>query len=618
MKYINTFLHGLTVAALMAVSGAQGVTLEEAAAIAAQGREDVAQRPNWRTDETPEQHDQRMEWWRDARFGMFIHWGVYAMLAGEYKGADQKGVGEWIMCNAKIPVEEYQAMGRQFNPVKYNPEDIVLMAKNAGMKYLVITAKHHDGFCLWESDARSDWSVTSTTWGKDLLQPLAAACKKHGIKFGLYFSHNHDWSTAGGANGDRNWDPIQTSKSFDDYYYNVAVPQTEELMKSFPELSVFWFDLGYGSHLTPAHEKVMLDLVRKYHPQCILNDRLDVTSGLFSGDFQTHEGNFPGGVQAGDWETCMTMDGSWGYIKNVQPWRVKDTTALVKQLGTIVSRGGNYLLNIGPRGDGSIDPRQSEPLAGVGKWMQKYSESIYGCGISPIGSGGWGVVTGKDLGNGAQKAYLHIHDWPQSGRILVPNGRKNVKKVTWLKNGSSIKVEAVGKDAFIVDVGDSPKDDVVSVVELALKGEVAPLDHSLIDTTDYKTTLPVTIGELDSDLKIDFENKWSYELTNWNEKGERISFPTFEVVQPGRMTITLKYGSKAAWAGNTCAVTIGNHTFDVTVKNEYGDDAKKYMYADLGTIDLEPGHYTLSVEAKSLVAGADNLMNLNEVLLQPR
>ncbi len=617
MKQINTFFHGIAVAALMGAAGAQGVTLDEAAAIAAQGREEVAKRPNWRTDETPELHDQRMEWWREARFGMFIHWGVYAMLAGEYKGEDQKGVGEWIMLNAKIPVEEYKAMGRQFNPTNYNPEDIVLLAKEAGMKYLVITAKHHDGFCLWDSKA-TDWDVASTKWGRDLLQPLSAACKKHGIKFGLYFSHNHDWSTPGGDNGGRNWDPIQTSKSFDEYYYNVAVPQVEELMKSFPDLSVFWFDLGYGGHLTPAHEKVMLDLVRKYHPQCILNDRLDVTSGLFSGDFETHEGNFPGGVQAGDWETCMTMDGSWGYIKNVEPWRIKDTPALVKQLGTIVSRGGNYLLNIGPRGDGSVDPRQSGPLKGVGEWMKVNSDAIYGCGISPIGSGGWGVVTGKELGNGRRKAYLHIQQWPSSGSILVPNGRKNVKVVRWLDDQSKIKVKAVGQDAFLINVGDTPRNDCVSVIELDLLGEVTPLDHSLIDTADYKTTLPITIGELGGDMKINFENKWSYELTNWNEKGEKVSFPSFEVVQPGKMRLTLKYGSKAAWAGNTCTVMLGKHTFDVTVKNEYGDEPKKYMYADLGTIDLEPGSYTLSLEAKSLVNGADNLMNLNEVLLQPR
>ena len=614
---IQTF--GLPCSALAEEIEKAAMTLEEVAALAAQGRHQGNQRPKWRTDETAEQYARRMAWWTEARFGMFIHWGVYAMLAGQYQGKDMGGVGEWIMLDAEIPIAEYQAIGRQFNPVKYDPERIVLLAKEAGMKYLVITAKHHDGFCLWESDVH-DWGVKSTVWGKDLLQPLAAACKKHGLRFGLYFSHNHDWSTPGGDNADRNWDPIQTSKTFDDYYYNVAIPQAKELLTRFEDLDVFWFDLGYGDHLTPEHEKVMLDLLYKHRPNIILNDRLNPGLGKFTGDFQTHEGNFPGGSLAGAWETCMTMDGSWGFIKNVQPHHQKEALDLVKQLSTVVSRGGNYLLNIGPMGDGAVHPRQSEPLKEVGAWMRQHGEAIYGCSVSPVRTGSWGVSTGKDTESG-HTVYLHILNWPESGQILVPNGGSQIQSVRWLGSDSIPNVTPAAGEAFLIDVGSEPIHPLGSVIKLDMAGEIPPLKRTVLDHADFTTEIPATYGQFTDDTgdaEIYLENPsrhWLFEIRKWNSPDEALTFPAVDTAVDKEYDVILLFRSRPEWAGNTYVFNIGEHTFEGKVE---APDEKGEVWGQFSGVRLKPGTHDISIQPKNLVEGANNLMDLQKIFIRPR
>ena len=232
----------------------------------------AAQTPVWPyTDETPQQRDARMQWWREARFGMFIHWGVYAVPAGTYQGRQISGIGEWIMWNAQIPVNEYKAFARQFDPVKYDPDAWVRLAKEAGMKYIVITSKHHDGFALFNSNV-TDWDVVDATpCGKDLIQPLAEACRRHGIKLGFYYSQAQDWCHPGGAKaGNRQWDPAQAG-DMDEYLRTIAVPQVKEILTRYGDIAVLWWDTPVN--MTPERA-AMFEPVVSQVPGIITNNRL--------------------------------------------------------------------------------------------------------------------------------------------------------------------------------------------------------------------------------------------------------------------------------------------------------------------------------------------------------
>ncbi|HTH30202.1 MAG TPA: alpha-L-fucosidase, partial [Lacibacter sp.] len=386
-------------------------------------------------------NDQRMEWWREARFGMFIHWGVYAVPAGTYNGQKIDRIGEWIMNRGKIPVKEYQAFAKDFNPVKYDPEAWVLMAKNAGMKYIVITAKHHDGFALFKSNA-SKWNIVDATpYGKDLIKPLAEACRKHGIKLGLYYSHAQDWNNPGGAaarkvttegwaNPDSakidaytaansgHWDPLQTTKTMAQYIDEVAVPQVREILTNYGDVAVLWWDTPTGMTDEFAEK---LNALLKLQPNIITNDRLKRPN--YPGDFKTPEQRIPNlsELDGKDWETCMTMNETWGYKSYANKWKSLET--LVRNTVDIASKGGNYLLNVGPKADGTFPQESIDLLKGVGTWMKVNGESIYSTKASPFGLFNWGRCTKKE-NNGNTTLYFSVFEWPKDGKLSIP-GLKN-------------------------------------------------------------------------------------------------------------------------------------------------------------------------------------------------
>lgn len=378
--------------------------------------------------ESKEQRDARMAWWRDAKFGMFIHWGVYAVPAGFYQDKPVKGIGEWIMNRGKIPMAEYQQFAKEFNPVKYDAEAWVKLAKDAGMKYIVITTKHHDGFALFDSKV-NDWNmVKATPYGKDLIRPLADACRKHGIRLGFYYSQAQDWINGGSAIGGK-WDKAQ-EHDMDDYIDRVALPQVKEICSNYGEFpDVIWWDTPTDMNTNRAQK--LFDAVQALQPNVIQNNRL---GGGFKGDTETPEQKIPArGFPGRDWETCMTMNDTWGFKRDDHNW--KSARTIIRQLCDIASKGGNYLLNVGPTAEGLIPEPSIERLAAVGKWMQVNSEAIYGTTATPFGSEfGEAVKTkdgyGKDtLVSSANdwratskpgKLYLIIFNWPVNGKFAVP------------------------------------------------------------------------------------------------------------------------------------------------------------------------------------------------------
>ena len=261
-----------------------------------------------------------MKWWREARFGMFIHWGVYSVPAGTYKDKKISGIGEWIMNNGKIPVAEYKAYAKEFNPVNYNPDEWVRLAKEAGMKYIVITSKHHDGFALFDSKV-TDWDIVDATpYGKDLLKPLAQACKKHGIKLGFYYSQAQDWNHAGGAANGGHWDPAQDG-DMNEYIQKIAAPQVREILTNYGDIAVLWWDTP--TDMTRQRADMLQPLI-ELQPGIITNNRL---GGGYPGDTETPEQFIPAtGFKDRDWETCMTMNNTWGYKSYDNSWKPRKET----------------------------------------------------------------------------------------------------------------------------------------------------------------------------------------------------------------------------------------------------------------------------------------------------
>jgi alpha-L-fucosidase len=381
-------------------------------------------------DEATLKHDAKMEWWREARFGMFIHWGLYAVPAGEWNGVEIPGISEWIMLRAKIPVAEYEKLAKQFNPVKFDADEWVKLAKLAGMKYIVITSKHHDGFAMFHSRASQYNIMDATPFGRDPLKELAEACKKNGIRLGFYYSQAQDWHEPGGTyagidRGEPHWDKNLTRDSLMNYINSKALPQVKEILENYGVLDILWWDTPVG--MTEEAALALQNEVEKY-PGMLTNNRL---YRPWPGDFSTPEQHIPPTGLDYDWEVCMTMNTSWGYKWYDNNWKSPET--LIRMMVDIASKGGNLLLNVGPTAEGLIPDSSVVRLKEMGVWMQKNGESIYGTSASPFFKLPWGRCTQK-TNNGKTTLYLHVFNWPKDGILRVPGLKTRVKDVFLLAN----------------------------------------------------------------------------------------------------------------------------------------------------------------------------------------
>lgn len=418
----------------------------------------------------------RMDWWREARFGLFIHWGLYSIPAGEWK--DRTDHAEWIRESAQIPLEQYDEFVSQFNPVNFNADEWVAMAKNAGMKYIVITSKHHDGFCLFDSK-ETDFDVMSTPFKRDILKELSDACAKQGIALCFYHSimdwHHPDYLPR------RNWETSRPAEGANmDSYVSHMKKQLKELLTNYGKIGVIWFDGEWEDTWTHDRGKDLYNYLRKLSPDLIINNRVDKgRSGMagltkdstYYGDFGTPEQEIPAnGLPGVDWESCMTVNDHWGYNKNDQNW--KSSEDLVHKLIDIASKGGNFLLNVGPTSEGVIPQASVDRLKDMGDWMKENGEAIYETQVSPFEKLDWGRCTQKEDGKNTV-LYLHVFDWPNDGKLVVPGLQNKVVEAYALKDKSKaeLDVEKADDKTITVDVNNVDQSKYATVIVLEIKGK---------------------------------------------------------------------------------------------------------------------------------------------------
>jgi len=490
--------------------------------LSCQNRNDKPDSKNIKEDE----REKRMAWWHDAKFGMFIHWGLYSIPADS----------EWHMRNRKKSIAEYSKYAGQFNPVKFDPNKWAELANDAGMKYMVITSKHHDGFALFDSDASSYNMVDATPFKRDVIKELSEACSKHDVRFGVYYSLMSDWGHPGGAIGEPAWDPEQIG-NIDDYYNNIAIKQVEELLTNYGTISELWFDTDGPLKPTPVQQEMVYALTRS-QPELVINNRATI------GDFDIAEGHGYAQAPVSDFELCNKINSrSWGYCKYSNPDDIRPVSELLAELVEVVSMGGNYLLNVGPTEEGVISDYEMDRLKGIGRWMKINGEAIYGTEKSPIDYLPWGYSTLKN-----DTLFLHVIDWPKSGKINVPISNK-VKSAWLLSDKSSLQYKSVD-DKLEIELPAIAPDSIISVVALKVEGDIKPV-HSLA----YNKQSFGSMGHRNSRNAVDLDPYTYWDITTpspaWLlvDLGEATTFNTVRIGYAGGKIskFSLKYLSHGKW-----------------------------------------------------------------------
>ena len=565
--------------------------------------------------ETKQQHDERMKWWRDARFGMFIHWGVYSVPAGTYKGKQISGIGEWIMENANIPIAEYEKFAKQFNPVKFNAEQWVQIAKNAGMKYIVITSKHHDGFGLWDSKV-SDYDIMDAApFKRDILKELSVACKKHGVRLCFYHSimdwHHPDAQAPFYPNYN---DGKRTNPNFSRYVKTYMKPQLKELIANYGPLGVLWFDGEWIKDWTEPQGRDLYNYIRSLQPDILVNNRVGkgrkgmqglTKEGYFAGDFGTPEQEIPPtGLSGVDWETCMTMNDTWGFKSYDDNWKSKED--LIRKLVDIASKGGNFLLNVGPTSEGLIPQASVERLAAMGEWMEKNSESIYGTTASPFEKLAWGRCTAKP-----GKLYLHVFDWPENGELEVPMPRSDVQNAYLFarKDRAELLLGSDDNGNLVVTVPRRVPDKIDTVVMLEMEAEPAITTQAKDGSVNLKASNAVVRG-----ANARYESGGGKDnIGYWTNPADYVIW-RFKLNKTGTYDVAVTSACAAGSGGSEYVVSVAGQELAGTVKDTGGWTS--FVTEKLGTVNItKPGTYNLSLKPKSMPRGA--VMNLKSVTLVP-
>jgi alpha-L-fucosidase len=437
------------------------------------GKNDAEGETSHQTPQTALPSPARLQWFHEARFGMFIHWGLYAIPAGEWNG--NTNYAEWIMLQGDIPIGTYEKYAREFNPVRFNAEEWVSLAKDAGMKYLVVTAKHHDGFSMYES-AFTDYDISDATpFRRDPLKELAEACRKAGIKFCVYYSivdwHHPEFPARysqirknfpEGYHGNPN--PKADIRNYNAYMRN----QVNELLTKYGDVGIVWFD-GGGSFRNYDRVKLleadqMIDMIHRVQPAALINNRIG-----FGADYGTPEQYIPDGPQSNAFEVCMTLNKHWGYNKNDNEW--KDARTIINNISDIASKGGNYLLNVGPTAEGLIPDSSVMILRETGKWMKTNGDAIYNTTGAPPRDN---IRFSGKMTQKPGKLYLHVFNWPEDQKLFIEGMKGEITQKAYLLSDPEKKpLTFDAKERSVtINVPAKAPDEICSVVVLEYEGEL--------------------------------------------------------------------------------------------------------------------------------------------------
>lgn len=567
-------------------------------------------------DEPDAARDSRVAWHREGRFGCFVHWGVYSALGNEWQGQPGGTYGEHIMRVMKIPRATYlEQVAKPFNPERFDADAWVQLMRAAGMRYLIITAKHHDGFAMYPSKV-SDYNLTVARFGRDPMAELSAACKKYGLKFGFYYSHAFDWEHPEAPGNDWDYDNPGGDKNRDDpqwwsgrrpdflpqarhYVDEKSIPQIRELIARYHP-DILWFDTP--GKLPPAENRRILEAVRAAGPEVVVNGRLLGNYGDYknTADRPAYCPDTPG-----HWEGIPTTNESYGYSKFDTSH--KPVAHFIQLLAISVSKGGNMLMNIGPKGDGTIDAPDQAILRGIGAWMEKNSASIYGAERTLLPVQNWGTSTRK--GN---KLYLHVFRWPADGKLLV-TGLQSDPAAARLLEGTKLAVRRVGPLDVELTVPAAAPDAADSVIELDFAGDVVTNRSRLLAAKSEPTVLHVFDGALTGKGLRYGDAKRNNDVVNeWPDTAGAVEWPV-RVAAPGRFKVSLNYSTAKPDQGGDYTVQVAEQVLHgkVTATEKIG----AFRTDVLGELTLPAGEHTLVIQATAVHGGS--LMRLRQVEITP-
>lgn len=550
---------------------------------------------------------QRKKLFDEGNFGMFIHWGLYSQLAGRWDAKTYYGIGEWIMHSdmADIPIDDYKKIANEFNPSKFNAREIAQLAKDAGMKYLIITSKHHDGFAMFDSDVDSFNIVDATPFAHDPMKELSAACRDLGLGFGFYYSHNQDWTFPGGTGG-----PVVnedgTPASFENYFYSKCLPQVTEICSNYGKLDFVWFD-------TPGVMKKdltveLVNVVRDLQPMAMIGSRV----GYGMGDYETlGDMEVPSKNIEGLWETCDTNNDSWSYV-----WydnNFKSPKEILHRLVSTVGRGGTYLFNVGPDQLGQFPKIGASFLQEVGSWIQKYPQVIYDAGSSPWKHAlPWGDVTTQD-----NSLLLSVFDWPQDGKLYLPGLKSKIESVNLINkdNGREKLSFTKENDWTIIELPYQPADFPASAIDLRLENDVSSAEVNTVQGIypNIKNVLTVEFAsvsnaERSKDSWMEKFGEWKYveQINKWGENSKAVW--NVDVFEPGYYYLELRY------KGDGKVVSKISTDEGIVVQNQQ-DATRRYANYPIGIIEFKTsGEHSITVSFEG--ANREDIQ-LESIIIRP-
>jgi len=528
---------------------------------------------SWDKNVSGKEHP-NIQWFKEAKFGMFIHWGLFSQTGGSWQGKNYYGISEWMMNRGKIPAADYASIAKRFNPTKFDANQWAQIAKDAGMKYMVVTAKHHEGFAMFDSKVSDFNIVKATPYGRDPMKALSQAARATGLQFGFYYSQYLDWHEPNG--GGNSWDFDPKNKDFALYYKTKSIPQIKELVSNYGPLGLLWFDQSGG--LDRVGTQNLINEVRAIQPKCLISSR--VGNGL--GDFKDYgDGEVPAVVTTpGAWEALFTHNDSWGYSKF--DYNFKTPKEIIRLLATVSSKGGNLILNVGPDSTGQIPLYSIKYLRKVGQWLKVNGDAIYGSTQGFVGPQPWGVTTSK-----RGKLFLHVLERPRNGVILVPGITQTITGAQLLANQKALVFTKKGNDLLVKLPALIDDKNTVILVNYSGKAGRLDINQPTIVSFQYPTNpLDAVYAQISGNTQIKsitsshYFGDWKHNtcIANMSDPADVVAFKT-RVTEAGDYKITLEYACPPAQAGVEGVVNISgkDYQFQTLAVNDY-DSHKPLLF----------------------------------------